>query len=91
MEKFIPTEEDLKLSAEMDKKIFESIQITPRANVYTIEVPVFGQEINYYCGPATVKKIIHYIKGSSSSQSFYAGKREQIVQLIPMLIKSRTL
>ena len=39
----------------------------------TINVPVFEQENSSYCGPATVKQVIHYINGSSLTQSEYAS------------------
>ncbi len=42
-------------------------------NTKTISVPVFKQETNYWCGPATTKQVIHYIKGYSSSQGTYAN------------------
>ncbi len=38
-----------------------------------LSVKRFQQETNYYCGPATVKQVIHYINGSSLTQSKYAS------------------
>lgn len=39
-----------------------------------INVPVFQQENIYYCGPATVKQILHFLNGSSETQLYYAGE-----------------
>jgi hypothetical protein len=38
-----------------------------------LNVPLFGQQNGYYCGPATVKMIFHYRHGWSHSQDYYAG------------------
>ena len=48
----------------------------PSTVSYTLDVPTFQQEKNYYCGPATVKQTIHFLNGSSNSQSFYAGEND---------------
>lgn len=45
----------------------------------TINVPVFEQENKDYCGPATVKQVIHYINGSSLTQSDYANALGTII------------
>lgn len=37
-----------------------------------IGVPVFEQEEDWYCAPATVKQILHYLNGTSDSQLSYA-------------------
>ena len=39
----------------------------------TLSVPRYAQETGYYCGPATVKEIIHYFNGSSQTQAQYAA------------------
>ena len=39
----------------------------------TLGVPTYQQEQNYYCGPASVKETLHFINGSSLSQSQYAS------------------
>jgi len=36
-------------------------------------VKLFTQDTSYYCGPATVKQTLHYINGSSPSQSTIAS------------------
>lgn len=38
----------------------------------SLAVTHFGQENDYYCGPATVKQVVHWINGSSNSQQWYA-------------------
>lgn len=40
----------------------------------TISVTYFPQENKYYCGPATVKQVVHWINGSSNSQKWYADE-----------------
>ncbi|MDE6017127.1 MAG: C39 family peptidase [Acetatifactor sp.] len=39
-----------------------------------ISVTQFPQQNGYYCGPATVKQVVHWINGSSNSQDWYAEK-----------------
>lgn len=43
-----------------------------RINNYEIQVPCYKQETRYWCGPATVKQTLQYLKGSSPSQSALA-------------------
>lgn len=38
-----------------------------------LNVPLFGQQNDYYCGPAVVKMIFHYRHGWSHSQDYYAS------------------
>jgi hypothetical protein len=45
----------------------------PEGYYKTIAVPSFEQEKSYWCGPATVKQVLHYINGKSSSQSTIAS------------------
>lgn len=51
-----------------------SAQVLPDGKYKTIGVPSFKQETNYWCGPATTKQVLHFLNGSSSSQSYYAGQ-----------------
>ncbi len=37
-----------------------------------LDVTPFQQENGYYCGPATVKQVLHFINGVSYSQDYYA-------------------
>ena len=39
----------------------------------TIAVPYYKQENSYYCGPATTRQTVSFIKGSASSQSVIAS------------------
>lgn len=61
------TERDLKVK-------FETGALTNDTGYRTCKVPVFEQINGYYCGPATLKQVIHFINGSSLSQSQYATK-----------------
>lgn len=36
--------------------------------------PWFKQQNGYYCGPATVKQVLHYINNVSSTQDTYASE-----------------
>jgi hypothetical protein len=55
----------------------QSSEITPMSlpdGYYkTIAVPSFEQQTSYWCGPATTKQVLHYLNGSSSSQSTIAS------------------
>lgn len=72
--------EKLKLAQEhsekMKKKQSSSGDFTTQAygESKTISVPSFKQETSYWCGVATTKQIIDFFNGSSSTQSYYAGK-----------------
>lgn len=51
-------------------------------------VPYFKQAYDYYCGPATVKQTIHFIKGSSGTQDAIAtsiGTTKAGSDLAPMV------
>lgn len=39
----------------------------------TVSIPYFKQNNSYYCGPATTKQSMHYLTGSSQSQSSIAS------------------
>lgn len=67
------------IKTEAQQKTFEEKEaaINNRANIMsgvykTISVPSYQQETNYWCGPATVKQVLGFLKGSSSSQKTYA-------------------
>lgn len=65
------------LDIELERQKLENIntKITPFADpggkYKVIAVPVFKQETNYYCGPATFKQVVHYVNGRSESQYYY--------------------
>lgn len=42
--------------------------------VYKLNVPNFRQQNNYYCGPANVKQVLHYLNGTSLTQNQYASQ-----------------
>lgn len=82
---YIPTKEEIKLLEEKEREILNYNANKNNENVLqpmsyddgeynTLSVSVFEQENGYYCGPATVKQVTHFIVGSSNSQSYYAGK-----------------
>lgn len=74
--KMLEEKEQEILNYEYTKRNINGIQpmAYPDGEYRTLTVPVFQQENGYYCGPATVKQVTHFIKGSSNSQSYYAGK-----------------
>lgn len=56
-----------------NQALLESIQFNSSRSyddgVYiTLNVPYYEQEETYYCGPATVKQVSHFMTGSSDSQ-----------------------
>lgn len=69
---------------------------SPRALDYnTLSITCFQQETNYWCGPATVKQVVHFLNGSSNSQAYYAEKLKTTeagtdMTLIPGVIKAET-
>lgn len=60
------SEKDLQIIAPLSNKT-----LPKRAG--RINLTLFTQETNYYCGPATVKQTIHFINGSSENQSTIAS------------------
>lgn len=71
-------ESDTSLSEE-DKSNFikklTDMQISPIISSVTskvLSVPYYKQETGYYCGPATTKQTLQFVKGSSPSQSTIA-------------------
>ena len=71
---YVETAEDAALKKMKDKDMarMKLLRADPDNVYYTLSVPVFEQINGYYCGPATVKQVIHYFNGSSSSQGTYA-------------------
>lgn len=50
--------------------------ISPASLNYFVEkldIEVFKQEKDYYCGPANIKMVVQYLESSSESQSVYAN------------------
>lgn len=76
-EEYFLTQEDIIRNNRKMENVKKINQKGSRATTYyTLDVPTFQQETNYYCGPATVKQTVHFIKGASNSQSFYANALE---------------
>ncbi|TVX86794.1 C39 family peptidase [Paenibacillus agilis] len=63
-------EHKVKLAAK-DASIVSPMKDTEKR---TITVSAFKQETNYWCGPATVKQMLHSFNNSSNSQTYYAQK-----------------
>jgi len=65
---------------EAELKERKEAELRQRPSVYTqsenavINVQAFLQQRNYYCGPATVKQVVHYVNGSSETQAYYANQ-----------------
>lgn len=72
-----PTEEQLQILAESEKKLksgVEPLATIPGGLYRTIAVPSYKQTTSYYCGPATIKQVVQFLKGSSLAQSSYASQ-----------------
>lgn len=94
---YVETAEDLALKELKDREIAR-MKVSPRydpdAIYYTLSVTVFQQENDHYCGPATVKQVVHFLNyGSSNSQAYYADqldttKAGTIMTNIPAVLNS---
>lgn len=73
---YIPTESEEKLLREKNEAMLSVNQARsdPDNVYYVLNVTTFEQENGYYCAPATVKQVIHFINGTSLSQATYASK-----------------
>ena len=72
---YIQTDEDrLLIEQKLNSKDLLIPNYDPDGIIKTLAVPVYQQENVYYCGPATMKQVVQYIKGSSQSQSYYASQ-----------------
>ncbi|TDQ41162.1 C39 family peptidase [Aureibacillus halotolerans] len=82
----VPTPEQIEASKEQSKFLNGVIDDLPSEDTEGIlkamdlgekeilSVRGFEQETSYWCGPATVKQVLHYLNGSSDSQSDYADE-----------------
>lgn len=85
----VPTEDQLKALEEKENAVKvmmkekaknssakdgSTINYLPDGYYKTLGVPSFEQITSYYCGPATVKQVLHYLNGASSSQGTYASQ-----------------
>lgn len=50
----------------------DAFSIMADGELKTVGVTPFKQETNYWCGPATTKQVLHYLNGSSKTQTYYA-------------------
>ena len=98
---YVQTKEDQILLAQKTKAmnallLKESTQPSSKAYGYKyLNVPLFTQQNNYYCGPANVKQVVHYHNGSSNSQDTYArslgtSTAGTTMTDIPPLLRSQT-
>ncbi|WP_050638372.1 C39 family peptidase [Candidatus Stoquefichus sp. SB1] len=71
-----PTDEEIREDErrQNEVKLKEMLRAAPDGEKRTMDVPVFQQKNNYYCGPATVKQVLHYRNKSSKTQEYYAGE-----------------
>lgn len=72
-----------------------TINSTQALDYNTLSITCFQQETVYYCGPATVKQVVHFLSGSSNTQSYYAtqlGTTDEGTDMtvIPSVIKNAT-
>lgn len=75
-EEYKITMEDMEVTQVKENEILKSKvnRANPDGVYYALSVPVFQQLNGYYCGPATVKQVVHFLNGSSSSQETYASQ-----------------
>lgn len=69
---YIPTAEELAL----EQRKMQELYMTPSLateGFKTLAVTCYQQENGYYCGPATVKQVVHYLTGVEKSQDYFAG------------------
>lgn len=72
---YIESDQDRELRERKEAEIQSGVSVCSTTSEYTLlNVTVFMQENGYYCGPATVKQVVHYIMGTSGTQSYYAGQ-----------------
>lgn len=67
---YVETEKDILLDQE---KIAAALKSRALGSTNKkLNMTVFVQSNKYYCGPASVKMVLHYLNGASSSQDAYA-------------------
>lgn len=87
--------EQKKAQLEKIKGQTTSLYSTRALDYNTLSITCFQQETTYWCGPATVKQVVHFLNGSSNSQAYYAEKLKTTTSgtdmtLIPGVIKTET-
>ncbi len=70
------TQEELEVIEQKRLEINQNgnMRYYPKYTYNTLSVPVYEQETSYYCGPATVKQVTAFMKGSADSQKYIADK-----------------
>lgn len=73
--KDIHTLEQLDAIAEKEKAIKEMNEAFSNPDGYykVLSVPSYEQQTSYWCGPATVKQVLGFLNGTSSTQAIYAS------------------
>jgi len=54
------------------QQLRQQLQLSRAYFIKVLNVPCFQQETSYWCGPATVKQVEHYLKNRSDTQASYA-------------------
>ncbi|MCZ0704261.1 hypothetical protein J2T56_002563 [Natronobacillus azotifigens] len=76
--KNIPTTEDLRelerKSTLVENHLSNQYTISANGEMKTLGVTAFKQSTGYWCGPATVKQVIHFFRNISGTQQFYADR-----------------
>ena len=57
----------LVVSLIFSEKVFAVSNVSPTSLTYFVEkldIPVYEQQKNYYCGPANIKMVVQYLEGS---------------------------
>lgn len=73
-QQYVETAKDLevRMAREREIAVCTFLRYDPDNVYYTLAVPVYEQINGWYCGPATVKQVVQYVKGSSKTQEQYA-------------------
>ena len=75
-QEYVLTEEDKLLLEQKELKMKEYLAEANEAKSYpytkTISVPCYLQSETYFCGPATVKEVVQFKKGTSKTQYQYS-------------------
>lgn len=68
---YVPTDEDLALEQRKMEELYSST--SPLTEGFkSLPVTCYEQETGHYCGPATVKQVVHYLTGIEKPQDYFA-------------------
>ncbi len=70
-EVYIPTEEQIRHAQEKELAMLNT-PVPQTEGFKTLAVTCYPQDEDYYCGPATVKQVLHFLTGENYPQSVYA-------------------